>query len=138
MGKQKIKKAVQSTVQSENTAKMTAKNRPYDCIITDSVLSTVEPYKTIWNYIRCGEENAIHAKELERLTELENRPLRKCIEQLRRSGYIIVASEKGYFRPKTQSELKQYILTEENRAESLLCTISSARELYSSLYGGVI
>lgn len=109
-----------------------------DYNINNSTLSTVEPYKTIWNCIRCGEENAIHAKELENLTELENRQLRKYIEQLRRSGYIIVASEKGYFRPKTQEELKQYILTEENRVESLLCTIETARKLHESLYGGVL
>lgn len=109
-----------------------------DSIINDSTLSTVEPYKTIWNSISCGEENAIHVKELMHLTKIENRPLRKYIEQLRRSGYIIAATEKGYFRPKTQEELRQYILTEESRAESLLCTISAARELYSSLYGGAV
>ena len=90
-----------------------------DCNINKSTLSTVEPYRTIWNSIRCGEENAKHVKELEAVTKLENRPLRKCIEQLRRSGYIIAANEKGYFRPKTKEELKQYILTEESRAESL-------------------
>lgn len=100
-------------------------------------LSRVEPYATIWKAIEFGEENAIHSAELEQLADIETRPLRKCIEQLRRNGHIIAATEKGYFRPKTQEELERYIRQEESRAESLLCTIETARKLYTSLYGGL-
>lgn len=96
-------------------------------------LSMVEPYKTIISVIGTGEQNAIHLKEIIKLTKISNRLVRKYIEDLRRSGAVIIANDKGYFFPGTDAELKKYIRQEESRAKSIFFTLKSARRYLKGL-----
>lgn len=116
----------------QSTAKapqITAESRFDNYTINGAVLSNFEPYCTILNNIGSGEENDIHLTDLRIKTDLQDRELRKCIEDLRRSGTVIISSPKGYFKPKNHSEVDRYIRQETRRAKSIFFTLKHAREL---------
>ncbi|MBE7011318.1 MAG: hypothetical protein E7415_01435 [Ruminococcaceae bacterium] len=113
--------------------KMTIKNhQPNNTTITPD-LSTIEPYCTILNMLETGEKNAVHLKAIINRTELKNREARKCIEQLRRSGFVIVSNSNGYFIPETPEELQKYINQETHRAKSVFYTLKNARQLLQQI-----
>ena len=56
-----------------------------------------------------GEEKAIHSAELERLFSLSGRGVRSRISELRREGYPICSSDKGYFYAETQKEINSTV-----------------------------
>ncbi len=84
----------------------------------------------IYQLIGVGEENAIHLSELVSLTKLESRELRKHIEQLRRSGSVIIANKNGYFKPSNIAELNKYINQETHRAKSIFYTLQGAKKAF--------
>ena len=128
--KKGAKRTDQSTAKLQNT---TEKYRYlYNNINLDN-LSTIEPYQTILQLIGKGEENAIHLGELIKHTDLHDRDVRRCIEQLRRSGEVIISSASGYFRPETPAELKRYINQETHRAKSIFYTLKNARQMMQRL-----
>ncbi len=79
--------------------------------------------------IGTGEENAVNADYLTKLTGLTSRELRKAVETLRRDGYVIISSDNGYYYPETVEEVKRYIKKESRRAQSIFFTLRSARAL---------
>ena len=128
------KKGAKRTDQS--TAKLqsiTEKYRHSYNNINIDYLSTIEPYQTILQLIGNGEDNAVHLSELIKHTGLHNREVRKCIEQLRRSGEVIISSTNGYFRPETPAELKRYINQETHRAKSIFYTLKNARQMMKQI-----
>lgn len=122
--------ADQSTAKLQNT---TENIRHLNINTNNRALSTVEPHQTILGLISTGENNAIHLCELVSLTKMKNREVRKCIEQLKRNGEVIVSSVNGYFKPETVTELKKYINQETHRAKSIFYTLKSARKLIQQL-----
>lgn len=98
-------------------------------------LSSFEPYCTILNMLGTGEKNAVHLKAIMKKTELKNREVRKCIEQLRRNGTVIISNKNGYFKPETPEELQKYINQEEHRAKSVFYTLKNARQLLQQIQG---
>ncbi len=95
-----------------------------------------ELYKRILSCFRYGRANAIHLHELERLSGLDSRSLRKIIELMRRNGECICSDETGYYRPETLSELEKYIKRVEATAKSLFYTLKTARAEFKKM-GGV-
>lgn len=85
--------------------------------------------------IRFGEENAVKCTELESITGLESRDVKRCIETLRRSGVVICSSSNGYFFPETRAELRTFIHREAARAHSIEITLRSAERLLET-WGG--
>lgn len=80
-----------------------------------------------------GQDNAVPLDYLIKATGAENRVIRKAIEQLRRSGTVIISDDKGYYFPAGLSELNHYIRKENARAISIQTTLKSARELERAL-----
>ena len=78
--------------------------------------------------IGTGEQNAIHQGELVRITGMPSREITMQIEQLRRSGAVILSSHNGYFKPETMLELTEYINRERSRARNILKTLRTAEE----------
>lgn len=76
-----------------------------------------------------GEDNATHLKELVNISGLSERDLRKTIEGLRRTGFVIVSSSNGYYKPSTLTEVRRHIRKESRRAMSIFYTLKSARQL---------
>lgn len=118
--------ADQSTAKLQNT---TENIRLLNNTTNNNTLSTIEPYKTLLRLIGRGENNAIHLCELVSYAKMESREVRKCIEQIKRSGEVIISSVNGYFKPETAEELKKYINQETQRAKSIFFTLKSAREM---------
>lgn len=87
----------------------------------------------ILSLIGSGQANAIHLSELIKLTGFENRLVRKEIERLRRSGYVIVSDNHGYYYPETAHELSRYIKRTERQAKSIFYTLRSAKRQYREL-----
>lgn len=84
----------------------------------------------IYDNIGTGKENATSSKRLQQLSGLCERDLRKTIEHLRRSGYVIISAvDGGYYKPANTAELKRFIHKENSRALSVLTTLKSARKL---------
>lgn len=132
------KRAMQSTDQSERitlesaTEKISLLNK---FTTKEPQLSTIEPYNTILSLIGIGEDNAVHLAYITKLTDIHERELRKYIEQLRRSGIVIISNNKGYFKPYTKAELQRYITQETRRAKSIFYTLKNARRLMKKAKG---
>ncbi len=97
-------------------------------------LSTQEPFKRILMFIKEGAENFVSLRDLISLTGLKDRELRRCIEEMRRSGIVIISGQNGgYYFPQDAGELSRYINRESKRARSLFYTLKTARLLYKKL-----
>lgn len=84
----------------------------------------------IYDNIGTGKENATSSKRLQQLSGLSERDLRKTIERLRRSGYVIISAvDGGYYKPANTAEIERFIHKERSRALSVLFTLKSARKL---------
>lgn len=85
-------------------------------------------------HIGTGADNITTSETLRQISGLDNRSLRKCIEQLRRSGCVIIsAADGGYYKPATLGELQKFIKKENSRALSILYTLTSARSLEQAM-----
>ena len=85
--------------------------------------------------LKFGEHNAIKSAELEQLTGLTSRDVKREIASLRRSGVVICSSSKGYFYADSKSELGKFIHQETARKESIGVSLKSAIDLYESMGG---
>ena len=83
----------------------------------------------IMQALRTGENNAISLFNMCKVSGVDNRATRQIIEDLRRSGVVIISSNKGYYLPETLEEVKHYINKESKRARSIFYTIRSAKNL---------
>ncbi len=81
----------------------------------------------IFNALPVGEANALTRHELAELFGLSERELRAVIDRLRRSGAIICACGKGYFRPAVRREVEAYIMREERQAANVPESIKAAK-----------
>ena len=82
----------------------------------------------IFDLIGTGEQNAIHQKDLVKLTGLAVRDITYSIEYLRRSGKVILSSCNGYFKPETMAEVNAHINRERSRANNILKTLETVEE----------
>ena len=87
------------------------------------------PYCDILAMIPRGAKNARYSNEIAPVLGLSKRSLCKHIEQLRRSGIVIIGNGGGYFLPANLEEVELFIAQEQKRARSVLFTLKSARTL---------
>ena len=87
------------------------------------------PYCEILAMIPQGAANARYSDEIAPVLGMSKRSLCKHIEQLRRSGVVIIGNGGGYFLPVDLEELEGYIAQEQKRARSVLYTLKSATAL---------
>ena len=93
----------------------------------------------IWENIGTGRENATSSERLQQISGLCERDLRKTIEQLRRSGRVIISAvDGGYYKPANAAELKRFIHKENSRALSVLTTLKSAKQLLKEWDGEAV
>lgn len=93
----------------------------------------------IWENIGTGRENATSSERLQQISGLCERDLRKTIEQLRRSGRVIISAvDGGYYKPANTAELKRFIHKENSRALSVLTTLKSAKQLLKEWDGETV
>lgn len=83
----------------------------------------------IMQALKTGENNAVSLADMCRVSGINNRATRQIIEDLRRSGVVIISSNKGYYLPETLEEVRHYINKESKRAKSIFYTIQSAKVL---------
>lgn len=91
----------------------------------------------ISNALRTGESNAVSLADMCAISGLNNRATRQEIENLRRSGMVIISSNKGYYLPETLEEVRHYINKESKRAKSIFYTIRSAKALEKQMLNGL-
>lgn len=89
---------------------------------------TDKTLQLICDNIAVGRENATSSKQLQQISGLSERELRKAIEQLRRSECVILSNSKGYFFPENQAELRSFVKQEKSRALSILRTLKPAKK----------
>lgn len=70
-----------------------------------------------------GGENAVSMTTLSNLTGVSCREVRKYIESLRTSGFIICSNDYGYFVPRTEEELKDWYRRTMLRVKTTLSTL---------------
>jgi len=83
----------------------------------------------VLQYLRYGRDNAVVGRDLREKTGLPDRVLRKTLEDIRRSGQVVISDTSGYYLPATLAEVQGYIQQEEHRARSTFFTLQSARQL---------
>lgn len=88
---------------------------------------TNNTYSLVLSHFRKGRENGIHLQELEKITRLDNRTLRKVIEAIRRNGVCVCSDENGYYLPANADELERYIKRVNKTARSTFFTLQTAR-----------
>ena len=84
-----------------------------------------------------GKENKISMSELEALTGETPRTLKAAISRLRQRGVLICSSvySGGYYRPKDNHELKDWVNTETKRIDTHTAAINPAK---NHLKGGIV
>lgn len=87
----------------------------------------------ICSALRSGENNAVSLAEMCSISGLDNRRTRLVIEDLRRSGMVIISSNKGYYLPENLEEIRHYINKESKRARSIFYTLRTAKALERKL-----
>jgi biotin operon repressor len=83
-------------------------------------------------YIRVGRSNAVSRESLCSLVSLSDRKVRKCIEQARREGEIIVSLDKGYYISDDLDEIAIFYHQEYARAISTLSRLTVIRRMLDS------
>lgn len=91
--------------------------------------------KEISNMIPTGADDGLPMSDLSNITGLTERDIRKCIEQLRRSGEVICSGVTGYYRPADVFELREYINRMTARAETTFLCLQGARALLRQFDG---
>lgn len=87
--------------------------------------------KMLLSVLRAGEENAVKQSEITALTGFSGRVTRQLCENLRRSGVVICASDRGRFLPANIAELKAYVKRTDAHIRSTSIGLHSARKLLS-------
>lgn len=77
--------------------------------------------------LREGAENATSLQELERLTGLDSRRVRRAIQQERLQG-VPILSEFGYYLPANLEERKKFCRQMRHRANEILEVVRSLEE----------
>lgn len=91
------------------------------------------------DYLLPGEEMAIPARELCRVTGFENsRSLRAEIERERMDGALILASDRGYYLPandplQARSELRSFLRRQDKRLASNRRSVKAVRRALREL-----
>lgn len=67
-----------------------------------------QPYRDILSLLSDGEEHAKSCGYLCSLLKMEDREMRKCIENMRRNGVCILSTSRGYFLPKTRDDVLRW------------------------------
>lgn len=80
-----------------------------------------------------GEMNAIHSAELEAQFDCNGRSIRKQVQKERRSGIVILSSERGYYLPDARpeiaaAEIKKYYKRINSAAQGSMQTLSAMRK----------
>ena len=106
--------------------------------------STHDLQHSIYNYLKCGKENAVSTKDLVALLNLENsRVLRQIVERERLNGSLILSTchgHGGYFLPSNdpetaRQEILEFTHTVNNRAISSLRMLQTAHRALRVLPG---
>ena len=93
------------------------------------------PYSRVLSQLRDGAVNGVHLRDLERLTGLNDRELRRSIEYIRWHGVVILSGMQGYYLPVGLQEVRAYMRREERRAKSTFFTLKATRKLEKRLSG---
>lgn len=64
----------------------------------------------ISDFLLEGERNAISMADLARITNLQERVLRREILQARANGELICSSDSGYFLPESLDEIRAFVM----------------------------
>lgn len=82
----------------------------------------------IKDYLRHGADNAISAKDLQRITGYTSkRRMTKEIERERCEGALILSNARGYYLPENADEIDRYIKSMSRRAKSIFRVLKAAR-----------
>lgn len=83
----------------------------------------------LFDIIPMGEDSALHLRELVQIFDVPERELRLNIEQMRCGGKVILSSDKGYFKPVSEDEIRRFVRREFKRYSSIERRTMSARLL---------
>ena len=65
----------------------------------------------IADFLLNGEENAISLERLATVTALPERAVRAEVLRARIAGELILSSDKGYFLPECDDDIRRYVIT---------------------------
>ena len=80
-----------------------------------------------------GEESAVSVPTLAKTLGTSERDVRKQVSILRMQGELILSSARGYFRPATVGELRQFVSAMTKRGRATFAAVASARKVLRQL-----
>lgn len=101
---------------------------PHSDFTTESSEKREEKHQLISEVLHKGRDNGLTIQDLVRLTNIDERTLRKKIQAERKSGILIMADcVHGYFLPADTADVRRFIHSMSNRAKEI-AAISCAAE----------
>ncbi len=87
-----------------------------------------------------GEMNAIHSAELEAQFDCNARTIRRHVQKERRSGIVILSSERGYYLPDARpeiadSEIRKYFKRINRAAHGSIKTLGAMKKAGDGIGG---
>lgn len=80
----------------------------------------------ISDFLLCGQSNAIPLRQLQALTNLDGRTIRRLIELERRNGIPILSDNKtGYFLAENEVERDNFVRSMRHRANEIRLTAAA-------------
>lgn len=88
----------------------------------------------ITEYLSAGQDNAISLSDLAAAVNIPERSLQQEILRARLNGDLIISSERGYFLPADEDELRDYVI----KRRAYIRTASKALRPFINALNGVI
>ena len=90
----------------------------------------------IYDLLGEGADNGLSLRDLVRITEMDERSVRRMINFERRAKMLICSDNKnGYFRPANLSEAKRYTRSMQHRAREIARVAAAAEEAIADAEG---
>lgn len=83
----------------------------------------------ITEQIPVGKENAISSKELETLTGLTKRQIKKAVRDARINNVLICSGQTGYYTPADMNELMNWYIPANKRVKDSFMPLKHARAI---------
>lgn len=117
------KKKARPSAGTPERAKPEAETKQATTSNCDFTTSTTHAQAKIADLLLPGRENAIPRRDLEAITGLDGRTIRRTIEQERRRGTLIISDNRhGYFLADDPAEAQRFARSMRHRAGEILRT----------------
>lgn len=94
-----------------------------------------EQHTEVNGLLHTGEESAVTARDLAKITGRSVREITAQIARERQAGAVILSSGKGYFLPANNEEILHFVRAMDSRARNIYLATRSAKAMLAKVPG---